>query len=210
VKAGADLAAILSSGVKDIKDLTKKDMVIVWGGIANVSRNETGKGLTRIRNFALEYDIRKVQEYQVGLKLNGAHLLLAYTDDVKLLGDNIDTIKKNSETLFDASKEVGLEINPEKTKYMLLFHYWNAGKNQQNKIENRLFENVSQLKCLGTTVTNQNLIGEEVKGRLVSVNACYHLVQNLLSSRLLFKNVKIEYARLYFCPWFCMGVKLTL
>jgi hypothetical protein len=47
-------------------------------------------------NFALEYSIRKVQEYQVGLKLNGTHKLLAYTDDVTLLGDNIDTIKKNT------------------------------------------------------------------------------------------------------------------
>jgi hypothetical protein len=47
----------------------------------------------------------------VGLKLNGTHQVLAYADDVNLLGDNIDTIKKNAETLTDASKEVGLEIN---------------------------------------------------------------------------------------------------
>jgi hypothetical protein len=53
----------------------------------------------------------------VGLKLNGTHQLLAYADDVNLLGDNIDTVKKNTEILIDASKEVGLEINVEKPKY---------------------------------------------------------------------------------------------
>jgi hypothetical protein len=59
----------------------------------------------------------------VGLKLNGTHQLLAYADGVNLLEDNIDTIKKNTETLIDASKEVGLEMNKEKTKYMLLSHH---------------------------------------------------------------------------------------
>jgi hypothetical protein len=99
----------------------------------------------------------------VGLKLNGTHQLLAYVDDVNLLGDNIDTIKKNTKTLSDASKEVGLEINIEKTKYMLLSHHKNAGQNQDIKIANRPFANVAQFKYLWTIVTNKNLIQEEIE-----------------------------------------------
>jgi hypothetical protein len=65
------------------------------------------------------------------------------------------------------------------------------------KIANRLFGNVPQFKYLGTTVRNQNLIQEEIKRRLNSGNACYHLVQNILSFRLLSKNLKkLEYTRL--------------
>jgi hypothetical protein len=94
----------------------------------------------------------------VGLELNGTHHLPAYADDVSLLGDNIDTIKRNTETLTDASKEVGLEINVETTKYMLLSRHQNVGQNRNIKIANRSFENVSQFRYLGTTVTNQNLI----------------------------------------------------
>jgi hypothetical protein len=110
---------------------------------------------------------------------------------VNLLGDNIDTINKNTQTLIDASKEVGLEVNLEKTKYMLVSLEQNAGQNWEIKIGNRSFENVSQFKYLGATVINQNLIQAEIK-RLNSGNACYHSVQNLLSSCLLSKNVKVR------------------
>jgi hypothetical protein len=74
-------------------------------------------------NFALEYAIRKVQENQVGLKLNGTHQLLAYTNEMNLLGDNTDTIKKNTKTLIDTSKEVGLKI-----KSRTFFHLVCCGK----------------------------------------------------------------------------------
>jgi hypothetical protein len=61
-------------------------------------------------NFTLEYPITKVQDNQVGLKLNGTHQLLAYADDVNLLGENIDTINKNTGTVIDAGKKVSREI----------------------------------------------------------------------------------------------------
>jgi hypothetical protein len=74
-------------------------------------------------NFASDCAIRKIQENQVGLKLNGTHHLLAYTDDANLLGDNIDTVKKNTDNLIDGSREVDIEINVEKTKSMLLSYH---------------------------------------------------------------------------------------
>jgi hypothetical protein len=68
-------------------------------------------------NFTFEYAIRKAKENQVGLKLNGTDQLLVCADDVNLLRDNINTIKKYAEALIGANKEFGLEVNTEKTKY---------------------------------------------------------------------------------------------
>jgi hypothetical protein len=76
--------------------------------------------------------------------------------------------------------------------YMLVSRDQNVGQNREIKIGNRSFENVSQFKYLGTTVTNENLIQEEIKRRLNSGNAWYHSVHNFLSSRLLSKNAKVR------------------
>jgi hypothetical protein len=86
---------------------------------------------------------------------------------------------------------------------MLLSHHQNANQNPDIKIANRSFENISQFRYLGMVVANKNLIREEIKRRLNSGNACYHSVQNLLSSHLLSKNVKI---RLYKTNFVCGSV----
>jgi hypothetical protein len=91
---------------------------------------------------------------------------------------------------------------------MLLSHHQNAVQNQDIKIGDRSFENVSQFKYLGMTVTNQNLIQKEIKRRLNSGNDCYHSVQNLLSSRLLLKNLKIRIYKTIILPVVLYGCEI--
>jgi len=93
-----------------------------------------------------------------------------------------------------------LEVSADKTKYMVTSRDQNAGRIHSARIDNSAFERVEEFKYLGTTLTNQNSIAEEIKSRLKSRNVCYHSVQNLLSSRLLSKNLKIKIHRTIILP----------
>ena len=114
-------------------------------------------------NFSLEYAIRRVQVNQDDFKLNGTHQLLAYADDVNILGGGIHTLKENAETLVTATRETGLEVSADKTKYMVMSRDQNAGQNHSVRIDNSTFERVEEFEYLGTTLTIQNSIREEIK-----------------------------------------------
>jgi len=122
-------------------------------------------------------------------------------------------VKENAEALVVAAKEIGLEVNADKPKYMVMSGDQNAGRTHSMKTDNSSFERVDEFKYFGSTLTNQNSIQEEIKSRLKSGNACYHSVQNLLSSSLLFKNLKIKIYRTIILPvvlYGCETWSLTL
>jgi hypothetical protein len=103
--------------------------------------------------------------------LNGTHPHIVYADG-NLLENEVNTIKKNTEIIPCTGKEVCLEVNTEKNKCMSTSRHQNAGENHNIKTANRPFENVTEVKHLRTTVTNQNLIHEEIKTGLNPCNAC--------------------------------------
>jgi predicted TIM-barrel enzyme len=85
----------------------------------------------------------------------------------------------NAEALVVATKETGLEVNADKTKYMAMSQDQNVGQSHGIKTDNSSFKRVEEFKYLGTTLKHQNSIQEEIRRRMKSGNACYHWVQNL-------------------------------
>ena len=107
-------------------------------------------------NFALEYAIRRVQEKIIGMELTRKHHHLVYADDVNMLGENLQTVRENSKIFLKASKDIGLEVNSEKTKYMITSRHKNEIQKQNIIIGNLSFENVEKFRYLGVTVTSSN------------------------------------------------------
>jgi hypothetical protein len=103
--------------------------------------------------------------------------------------------KEKTEALLNTGKEIGLEVNADKTKCMFISHHQTTGHNHNIKVGNYSFENVAEFKYLGMTVIHQNCIHEEMMSSLNARNVCCHVFQNPLSSCVLSKNVKIAIYR---------------
>ena len=106
-----------------------------------------------------------------------------------------------------ASTETELQVNVEKSKHMVMSRDQNARPGHDIKTDSSSFEKVEEFRYLGTALTNQNSVPEEINSRLKSENACYLSVKDLLFSSLLSKNIKLRYTELQFCLLFCAGVK---
>ncbi|KAJ4436615.1 hypothetical protein ANN_16649 [Periplaneta americana] len=125
--------------------------------------------------------------------------------DVNMLGENTQTVRENAGILLEASKAIGLEVNPEKTKYMIMSRDGNIVRNGNINIGDLSFEEVEKFKYLGATVTNINDTREEIKRRINMGNACYYSVEKLLSSSLLSKNLKVRIYKTVILPVLLYG-----
>ena len=116
---------------------------------------------------------------------------MVYGDNVKILGGCVRVIK-NTKALLVRIKEICLEVNADKTKYIVMSRDHDAGRSHSMKTDDSSFERAGEFKYLGTTLRDQNSIQEEIKNIFKSGKTCYYSVQNILFSNLLSKNININ------------------
>ena len=117
------------------------------------------------------------------------------------------TVKENTGPLVAANKECALEVNADKTKYMVISRDQNAGQSRDIKIDYSSVERVEEFKYLGKTLKNQNSLCEEIKRRLKSGNACCHPVCYPNIQRLIYILYIILAGVLYGCETLSLNIE---
>jgi len=115
-----------------------------------------------------------------------------YADDVDLIGEDTEVLQSKTDALVKACEEIGLQINIDKTKYMITSRNTGNEGNKNIIIRDEVIEKVNKFKYLGAYVTSKNEVTDEIKSLLVSVNACFYSVQKLLTSRLILSKLKLK------------------
>jgi sorting nexin-29 len=148
-------------------------------------------------NLVLEKIVRDANE-QRSMDIIGESVILAYADDIVVLGKTKEVIVQTTEKLVEASKSMGLCINENKTKYMTM------SRNNQNTndilISNMKIEAVDNFKYLGVNVNNNNNMHQEVNERIMCGNRCYYSIVKILKSKLLSRTSKILLYHSYLRP----------
>jgi hypothetical protein len=129
-----------------------------------------------------------------GVKLDGTSIsILAYADDIVLLGNDINTVRSLCERLITAARRVGFQINKEKTEYMEISRQWYGRQAEEFlKLGNYSFKNVSQFKYLSRMINQSNNMEYEIFKRIQMGNKCYYAIGYLLKSRILSKTLKVQ------------------
>jgi len=119
--------------------------------------------------------------------------MLTYVDDITLLDEDLDMIKRLGSKLINTAKKVGLTVNEEKTEYLVASRKNRNGDLEQYiKIEEFKFKRVSQFKYLWSMITKDNNIKTEVSTRIQLANKGYYELEKVLKSKVLSKNLKIK------------------
>ncbi|CAH1721690.1 unnamed protein product [Aphis gossypii] len=138
-------------------------------------------------NMALESVIRKIPRTET-LNPDEGNILLAYADDIVVIGNSQESIQSTVEELMKIGKYIGLTINSGKTKYMMLKR--GGGDHNNLQVGNNIFEQVQEFKYLGSTLNNQNNMHGEINIRLDAANRCLYALSTLFKSKLLSRKTK--------------------
>lgn len=175
-----------------------------------------GDGLSPILfNFVLEKALQKLRNENIGISLGNYKInLLAYADDIVILGQTEDDIRKLFKLLEDETRITGLKINSDKTKYMQISR--NPNNIGSLKIDDWEFQKVDEFKYLGSIINEFGLFGKEIEHRLITANKCYYSLHKLLSSKLLSRSSKLRCYKtiimptlLYCCETWVLTKKTT-
>jgi hypothetical protein len=155
-----------------------------------------------IFNIALEWVVKTANETRK-MEVGEIETILAYADDVVILGNSRNEVEQTTIKFLEAGKIMGLEVNQEKTKYMCIS--WDGRNNLRLRVDLYVCEKVETFKYLEININSKNNVHEEIKERVASANRCYYSLLKLLRSKLLSRESKITLYTSYLKPMLIYG-----